>query len=207
MTNSTELDARRRRAALWIIVGIIAVVIAVPLLASVGFRGSGPARRVVEPLAIGLGLGIALVFITAIILAQTGQRSRLRALVAEARPGATVIPAFAESPGGLTGWVPVTIVVAVLADRVEVWAGSRDPLSTVALTNADVRVDGVLASSRRYPGIRITNGADSLSFVPIYSAAIGRPADLERALRELGEDPADHVRHPGGRRPRGGRQG
>ena len=167
---------------------MVPVVGVVPLLVHAGVSGRG------DPLTALVAVGLGLVIITVIVVAQTGRRTRLRRLVAVARPDATLIPAFAESPGGLTGQVPVTILVAVLTDRMEVWAGGREPLSTLTLTDADVRVDGVLTGSRRYRGIRVTNGACSVAFVPAYSALVGLTADLERALRELGEDPADHVR-------------
>jgi hypothetical protein len=188
----SELDRRRKRAALWIVtvcVVTVGVTFALTLVASSSGYTDRSARKLIGTV-LGLGIGLALVAV--VVLVHAGGRSRLRALVAEAHPDATVIPAYAESPGGLTGWVSVTIAVAVLTDHLEVWADGRAPLSTMPLADAEVRVQGVLVSTSRYPGIRVTSGTDSVSFVPAYSAAAGRPADLERALHELGEDLADH---------------
>jgi hypothetical protein len=139
-------------------------------------------------------MGVGLVVLTGAIAVCNGRRDRFQNFVAAARPGATTIPALAESPRGLAGMAPTTIVLAVLDDHVEVWANRSAPLATIPLTGAEVGVQQVFTTrTQNHPGVRVANGAASVSFVPHYSALVN-PSDVERALRELGEDPADHLR-------------
>lgn len=135
----------------------------------------------------GLGIVTGLVLVLGAVSVHNRMRNRLRDAVVRSRPGAVVIPAFAEGP------LPSALAIAVLGDRIEVWDGGGRHRTTMALTGATISVQRVRTGGGSYPGLRIEQGGDSLSFVPHFAATV-RASDLERALRELGEDPADHLR-------------
>jgi hypothetical protein len=187
----TRFNARRHRTALWVVVTVTAFLGVLAMFARISLQAPG-GRVATELVVTGLGMVTGLLILITAIFFYNGYRNRARDLVAALRPEATIIPAFAEGPHGLAGTVPTTIVLAVVEDRIEVWAGGPLPISAIALTGADIRVLGVRTGGRLYPGISVTNGVNSLSFVPHYSATVN-PADLERALRELGEDPSEHM--------------
>lgn len=154
-------------------------------------------------------VGVALVFVavTTILLffLYSYRRTRLADLVNDARPSATVIPCYASGglrqeateagamATGLAWYLTTTLALTVLDDRVEVWVrGDREPRWAVMRAGMRIEVRGVLIGSNSQPGIRIADTRAAVSFVPHY-ARTGQGARLERALRDLGEDPARHL--------------
>src|SRR5690606_18085201 len=105
-------------------------------------------------------------------------RNRLRDAVARARPGAVLIPAFAETPRTGGGTLPAPMVLVVLDRHVECWTGAEQPASTMALTGATIRVARVWTGARSYAGIQIAHGSNMVAFVPHYSTFLSA-SDLE----------------------------
>ncbi|WP_166847087.1 hypothetical protein [Isoptericola sp. BMS4] len=89
-------------------------------------------------------------------------------------------------------WTTV-LAVAVVGDRAEIWiCGDREPRWSVRLVPGRVEAREIAMGETSQPGVRISDGTASASFVPHYGVG-SSIASVEQALRDLGEDPADHL--------------
>ena len=140
-----------------------------------------------------------------VLYVYAARRRRLIEAVSAARPGVSLIPAYAAGTvraeaayggadvRGMPRYNTVMLVVAVLRDRLEVWVPKDDqPRWTVMRTGADIGIVRLPIGNSTQPAIRVTDGTRSVSFVP-YHEGLGRAARLEKALRDLGEDSTDHL--------------
>jgi hypothetical protein len=123
------------------------------------------------------------------------------------RPDCTVIPAavltqsrvFGDELGlqtaGLSasGGSPGALVV--LADTVELWSGEyeREPRWSMPRTGLQIDVDPVRAGiANNWDAVWLSDGLNRLAVSPRYSRSSNGPAnDIDRVLRELGQDPAE----------------
>lgn len=94
----------------------------------------------------GLGIVTGLVLVLGAVSVHNRMRNRLRDAVVRSRPGAVVIPAFAEGP------LPRALAIAVLGDRIEVWDGGGRHRTTMALTGATISVQRVRTGGGSYRG-------------------------------------------------------
>lgn len=208
MTNRRQrekFDVTRHRTATWIAAAGAVVTVTFALL-TLG-RSEGP-------YAVLIFLGACVVLgLTAVVTAPLFRRRRARLpdAVRAAHPGAPVIPARSapatRKDAGLAGaatdglgkWTTSTIALAVLPDRVEVWVrGDQRPRWAVRRADAEIGVESLRFPGQTpdLPGIRMSDGERSVHFIPYYPDIRRRRqvAHLERALHDLGENPADHLR-------------
>lgn len=148
----------------------------------------------------------ALVVLIVLLLGRYGaKRDRLVALVRQERPGAAVVPAYSSrdlradavaagvATHGIARKLTTTLVLALVGDDAEVWIrGDRGPRWSVRLTAARVELREIDMGQSRQLGLRIADGTRSVSFVPHYRG-LSDVGSVERALSDLGEEPADHL--------------
>lgn len=195
---------------MWIVAiaaGVVAVVV-LAVRAVLHSRAHGGDWPTVLAQSGAGGAALAIVVLTAIapLAWRTYARRRTSHLemVHDARPDATVIPAFTArdslkdltSTGASSLRIPkysAIVALVLLNDLIEVWVrGGGTPLGTIQRQGMAVRIGAVPTPRWSQPGIRIDDGTSSVTFVPHYPRT-DRATQFERALRALGEDPSNHV--------------
>lgn len=195
----SRLNVGRHRRGRWLLGSVVVVVGVFSLVARYWFEDAE--SRVAGLIAVGL---VALL-VAVLLSIYSGRRDRLMTRVVRARPAATVIPGYCSSDlrddairagvptRGLAAFFTTTLALAVLDDRVEVWIrGDRQPRWSVRRAGADVSLHRVWMGRSHALGIRVSDGDAAVTFVPHHEGVLGF-ARLDRALRELGEDPGDHL--------------
>ncbi|WP_123814953.1 hypothetical protein [Myceligenerans xiligouense] len=135
----------------------------------------------------------------------TARRDRLVAQVRQARSDAVVIPAYSSrdlwseaveagaGTGGIARRLTTTLAVALVGDTAEIWIrDDREPRWFVRRTDSRVELRQIEMGQTSQLGLRISDGVRSVSFVPHYGVT-NTIGSVERALADLGEDPADHL--------------
>lgn len=159
-----------------------------------------------DALLIALAAVAFVVLLVLLLLPRyVARRDRLLTQVRQARPSAVVVPAYSSrdvwsdaveagvSTRGITRTWTTTLALAVVGDHVEVWVrGDREPRWSVRLKGARVEIRQIEMGQTSQLGLRIFDGAKGVSFVPHYGLA-NSVSSVEQALRDLGEDPADHL--------------
>lgn len=205
--NGTKVSVRRYRLVLW---GTACLSLLGGALALIGRSMShasthgGDWRDDIVVLAVTV---VAVVLLGVVLLLSWFARRRetFVAQVRRARPGATVIPAYSardlwsdarEAGVGTTGIarrLSTLLAVVLVDDTAEVWIrGDREPRWSVRRTGAQVDFRELDMGRTSQPGLRISDGSTGLSFAPWY-ARTNAFRSIERALVDLGEDPADHL--------------
>lgn len=209
---TTRFSTRKHRRRLWI-GWALGVVLAVVGIATTLRYPSATGRSLDErpiPLVGGIVTGVVICAVVIAIAVPILLR-RLDILVqfvSRARPGAAIIPGSgsketrrdarrvgvsARRLGGTS-----ILVLAVLPDHMEIWA-RKDlaPRWTISRAGAEIEIisiehTGVGLNTRSLPGLRVSDGERSVHLFPGYPG-LDRPASRERALRDLGADPAAHI--------------
>lgn len=134
------------------------------------------------------------------------RQERHVAQVRQARPDAVVIPAYSSrdlwsdavdagaDPRGITRTLTTTLALALVGDTAEVWIrGDQEPRWSVRITGARIEPQEIAMGETSQLGLRISDGSTSVSFIPYYRRST-RVRAVERALQDLGEDPADYLK-------------
>jgi hypothetical protein len=209
---TTKFSTRKHRRRLWVgwALGCLLAVVGV----ATGLRYPSATGRSFDerltPLVGGIVAGVVIcgVVIAIAVPILFRRLDMLVQFVSRARPGAAIIPGSGSKEtrrdarrvgvsvrrlGGTS-----ILALAVLPDHIEVWARKDlTPRWTISRAGAEVGIisiehSGVGLKTRSLPGIRVSDGERSVHLFPGYPG-LDRPASRERALRDLGADPADHI--------------
>ncbi len=193
------MDARSRRTAFVAALVVLAVASVARLVVTVRRDGIDDAA-----LWIALLVVVAVVAVTLWVVVR--RAGAVAAHAARRRPGARVIPAFTTAQtvdqahalgASARGWMPMggsPVALAVLGDRVEVWARAEDLPRWVVrrLPGAAGEVRAVYGS-RETRALHVSDGAAAVTVVPAYRplrATGGRVGDdVARAVAEIAATP------------------
>ncbi len=189
------MDARSRRTVFVAVLVLFAVVSVVRL--AIRIRRDG-----VEDAAIWIALLVVALVVVVTLGVVVRRAGAVAAHAARQRPGARVIPAFttaqtvdqARSLGASArGWMPVggsPVALAVLDDRVEVWARREDqPRWAVRRVPGAAGEARAVYGSRETRALHVSDGVAEVTVVPAYRPlrATGGMAgdDVARAVAEI----------------------
>lgn len=202
-----KVSARRYRIGLWAVAVISLVGAGLGLIGRSMSQSAihGGDWRVDASLIAVTAVAFVVLLALLILPRYTARRDRLVAQVRQARPAAVVIPAYSSrdlwsdaveagvGTGGIARRLTTTLAVALVGDTAEIWIrGDREPRWSVRRTGARVELRQVEMGQTSQLGLRISDGIRGVSFVPHYGVT-NTIGSVERALMDLGEDPADHL--------------
>ncbi|WP_253873743.1 DUF6000 family protein [Promicromonospora umidemergens] len=187
-----------RMIAVWV-VALLAALVFLLLLADVA--------GLPHWLVLILSMIVAPVGLIPLLGRLTRQIGQVMGHASKLRPDGTVIPAVALAPSrvlgkelGLqavgpnaSGGSPAALVV--LADRVELWSGRNEAGPRWSMSRAGLQIDAGRAQigiANNWDVVWLSDGLRQLAVSPRYSPKPnGADNDIDRVVRELGQDPAE----------------
>lgn len=204
-----KFSKSERRKVLWL--GLATCVVSGAGMTVAAVRE--PDTYIAGPLTAGAV--VLLIVLSAVLTAPMYRKRRdgMLKTIQAARPNVPVVVAVGAgvtredarragvSTDNLSPWVTSTVALAVLPDLVEVWVwGDSKPRWAIRRAGAEISVEALgsgikWAKTPSTPGIRVSDGERSVHCVPNYSGISrrNRMGHIEQALRDLGENPADHI--------------